>query len=309
MKEQMRILIGYDGSVCADATLDDLRRAGLPREAQAVIFIVSAVWLRPPSNSEVVKTAFAQPTMASAKAVRKKIPSVIDTVDNECVLAAKEKLLRYFPAWDVQIEFSSGSPSQEIIKKANLWKPDLIVVGSQGCEGLGKFLLGRVSQKVANEACCTVRVARGTAWKDGAPVRILLGLDGSPGSEAAVKTISERVWTHGSEVRIVTAVDSVNPSANHELLDFNEWVEKFTETAANELRAVGLAVSTKIEEGNPMHALITDAEEWGAECIFVGASYDCNRVEKNLLGSVATAIVARAHCSVEVVRFKTERPT
>jgi len=30
MAERMKILIGYDGSHCADAALDDLRRAGLP---------------------------------------------------------------------------------------------------------------------------------------------------------------------------------------------------------------------------------------------------------------------------------------
>src|SRR6185503_18537287 len=40
MKEQMKILIGYDGSPCADAALDDLRRAGLSREAQAIILSV-----------------------------------------------------------------------------------------------------------------------------------------------------------------------------------------------------------------------------------------------------------------------------
>jgi hypothetical protein len=31
MKEQMKLLIGYDGSQFANAALDDLRRAGLPR--------------------------------------------------------------------------------------------------------------------------------------------------------------------------------------------------------------------------------------------------------------------------------------
>ena len=30
----MKILIGYDGSVCADAALFDLTRAGLPEEAE-----------------------------------------------------------------------------------------------------------------------------------------------------------------------------------------------------------------------------------------------------------------------------------
>jgi len=30
MKGRMKILIGYDGSECADAAIDELRRAGLP---------------------------------------------------------------------------------------------------------------------------------------------------------------------------------------------------------------------------------------------------------------------------------------
>ena len=45
MKEQMKLLIGYDGSQCAKAALDDLRRAGLPREAQAIILSVFERWL------------------------------------------------------------------------------------------------------------------------------------------------------------------------------------------------------------------------------------------------------------------------
>jgi hypothetical protein len=40
MKERMRILIGYDGSECADAAIDDLRRAGLPSEATADVGVV-----------------------------------------------------------------------------------------------------------------------------------------------------------------------------------------------------------------------------------------------------------------------------
>jgi hypothetical protein len=36
MKGKMKILIAYDGSECAEGILDDLNRAGLPDEAQAV---------------------------------------------------------------------------------------------------------------------------------------------------------------------------------------------------------------------------------------------------------------------------------
>ncbi len=37
MAEKMKILIGYDGTKGADLALDDLRRAGLPREAEALV--------------------------------------------------------------------------------------------------------------------------------------------------------------------------------------------------------------------------------------------------------------------------------
>jgi hypothetical protein len=36
MSEPMKLLIAYDGSRYADAALDDWRRAGLPRRAEAV---------------------------------------------------------------------------------------------------------------------------------------------------------------------------------------------------------------------------------------------------------------------------------
>jgi hypothetical protein len=34
MANRMKILVGYDGSECADAAFDDLRRVGLPSDAQ-----------------------------------------------------------------------------------------------------------------------------------------------------------------------------------------------------------------------------------------------------------------------------------
>ena len=50
----MRILIGYDGSESADAALDDLRRAGLPREVEALVVSVGEVSKPPSSVANVV---------------------------------------------------------------------------------------------------------------------------------------------------------------------------------------------------------------------------------------------------------------
>ena len=48
----MKILIGYDGSESADAALDDLRRAGLPRETETLIVSVAEVLMQPPPPSD-----------------------------------------------------------------------------------------------------------------------------------------------------------------------------------------------------------------------------------------------------------------
>jgi nucleotide-binding universal stress UspA family protein len=39
MANRMKILVAYDGSECADAALDDLRRAGLSSDAQIKVLM------------------------------------------------------------------------------------------------------------------------------------------------------------------------------------------------------------------------------------------------------------------------------
>jgi nucleotide-binding universal stress UspA family protein len=60
-------------------------------------------------------------------------------------------------------EVMEGSPKEAILREADCWKADLIVVGSHGYTGLKRFLLGSVSQAVAMHANCSVQIARAGA--------------------------------------------------------------------------------------------------------------------------------------------------
>ena len=307
--EHMKLLVGYDGSQCSKAALDDLRRAGLPREARAIILTVSERWLPNASANNLSVAGQSVPAVTGQMHLSSASRAQPTTEARALAREAKTELQAHFPGWEIEAEESSGSPAREILRKADGWQPDLIALGSQGRSGLGSFFLGSVSQKVTNEAHCSVRVARGTAWKDGAPVRILLALDGSLCSEAAVHAIATRMWPPASEVRLLTVIDPSNggiPPASRARLSMTsrEWVKAFMDAAARNLRNVELLVSSKIEEGDPKRLIIVNAEEWGAECIFVGASCSQKPFERFLLGSVATAVVSRAHCSVEVVRAR-----
>lgn len=80
------------------------------------------------------------------------------------------------------------------------------------------------------------------------------------------------------------------------------WVRNMVEVSAAQLRAAGLTVSALVEDGDPKRVLLDEAEQWDADCIFVGAR-GLRRIERLPLSSVSAAVAARAHCSVEVVRL------
>ena len=48
MNKRTKLLIGYDGSESADAAVEDIQRAGLPRDTEAIVFAVADVWFYPP---------------------------------------------------------------------------------------------------------------------------------------------------------------------------------------------------------------------------------------------------------------------
>jgi nucleotide-binding universal stress UspA family protein len=320
MTERMRILIGYDGSKCADAALDDLGRAGLPENAEAQILSTAEVWLPPPppSSYEIIEQARQVKVPADLKRIYSK---ECEAAKEALSLAqrAQERLKAIFPKWEVSADSACGSPAWELVSKADLWRPDLIVVGSHGRTALGRFVLGSVSQRVLTEARCSVRVARGRVEEPDTPVRLIIGVDGSPGSATAVQAVAARYWPPKSEAKLVAVDDPLLPDYVGEVIpplaniieeDKQEeltWATKIAKESAALLAHTRLKVTQVLREGDPKHELPKAAEEWGADCIFIGSTGFSNRLERFMLGSVSAAVTARAHCSVEVVRQRDSR--
>lgn len=311
----MKILIAYDGSSCAEAALDDLQRAGLPPEAEAQIISVAEIWLPPPppSAAEILERAGEVKVPSDFKRVYSKGSAAMKEA---LALAeqASDRVKANFPGWKLFADADCGSPAWEIVFRADQWKPDLIVVGSHGRTALGRFVLGSVSQRVLTEAKCSVRIARGRIEEPGSPVRIIVGIDGSPGSEEAVRAVAARTWPAGSEVKVIIVDDPLVPPIIGEIIpplaetieesNAEDWSrdKEVLANAAALLRGSDIKASTEIRLGDPKKELPQAAEEWAADCIFVGSAGFSNRFERFVLGSISAAVAARAHCSVEVVR-------
>jgi nucleotide-binding universal stress UspA family protein len=311
----MKILIGYDGSECADAALDDLTQAGLPATGEVQVLSVAEVWLPPPPPSSLEILEEARHAQSPAE-LQRDFAKHCDAAKEALVYAerARDRIRAKFPNWKVSADSSCGSPAWELVAKADEWKPDLIVAGSHGRTALGRFVLGSVSQRVLTEARCSVRIARGRVEEPGSPVRIVVGTDGSPASEEAMRAVAARTWPARSEVKVVLVDDPLAPEFLGKIIppletmleedrqEERAWVEKISKRSLEILRSAGLKVSCVVREGDPKRELPKVAEEWGADCIFVGSAGFSNRLERFVLGSVSAAVAARSHCSVEVVR-------
>jgi nucleotide-binding universal stress UspA family protein len=271
--------------------------------------------LPPPSPSSYETT---EPTNeAKVPADAKRAYSRGDAAMKEALAlaeSASDRLMTNFPGWKVSAHASNGSPAWEVVFRADQWKSDLIVVGSHGRTALGRFVLGSVSQRVLTEAHCSVRIARGRVEEPDSPVRIIVGVDGSPGSEGAVRAVAARTWPRNSEVNLMVVDDPLVPlvvgdiipplaeSIDESNAEDQALAQKMLAKSAALMNGTDLKVTTEIRQGDPKRELPQAAEEWGADCIFVGSAGFSNRFERFVLGSISAAVAARAHCSVEVVR-------
>jgi len=314
----VKVLIAYDGSQSADTAIDGLRRAGLPIEADGLVVSVAEVWLPAPEDEASLKDTFPTDIRGLEQARARAIERM--KVAEEAAQSARERVSQIFPQWRLKHQALSGSPPHEILNLARQWKPDLIVVGSHGRTALGRFVLGSVSQKVLTEAQTSVRISRETIGTPGSAVRVVVGVDGSEGAKNALRVAGSRDWAPGSELRVVVAEDPLVtksayrliPPVNQFIAEVNEAEHGMAETlaadAVKELSATlkdkSVTVSSVVVTGVPKQALVAQAEEFGADCIFTGATGLSNPIERFLVGSVSAAVVARASCSVEVVRLR-----
>jgi nucleotide-binding universal stress UspA family protein len=147
-------------------------------------------------------------------------------------------------------------------------------------------------------------------------MKILLAIDGSPHSHAALVEFATRPWPNGTEVQILTVVHSSIPlifdpafflAAAHmeQTLDRRRDAPTLVEAAATMVRNAhpNVSVTTKINEGIPQDVIVEEAQSWRADLIVLG-SHGYGRMRRVVLGSVAAAVVAKAPCSVQVVCAK-----
>jgi len=228
----------------------------------------------------------------------------------DCLHQAAEQARREAPGVEVSTELVVAQ-SVELLAGRSA-SASLVVVGSRGLGGVSGLLLGSVAVGLVSQAHCPVVIVRGdelsrpaaeVAADPRAPV--VVGIDGSPVSSAALAYAYEWASLHGSPLVAVHAwaVGSVDPTLaplvdTEAMRDDAErlmaenlagWREKYPDV---EIRRV-------VVPERPAQALLEESQ--GARLLVVGAR-GRGGISGLLLGSTSQALIHRAACPVVVVR-------
>jgi nucleotide-binding universal stress UspA family protein len=137
---------------------------------------------------------------------------------------------------------------------------------------------------------------------------VVVGTDGSPNAEAAVRRAIEVTKGSGAVIHLVIAYpdvptfgETISSSAKRDPINLREVAESVAARAEREVESEGIEVVTHAREGDPAKVILDVAEEQNADLIVVGAR-GLTGFRRFLLGSVSSKLSHHAKCDLMIVR-------
>ena len=166
-----------------------------------------------------------------------------------------------------------------------------------------RMFLRNTTETVLIEAECSIRISRGNPERADGSYRVLIAYDGSPGSVAAVRTVSTRTWPSRTQIKLLLVADTAvlssigrfAPQMTDPFLEAKitaQWARSLAMVPLEMLADAGLEAELAVEAGNPKNAIVDFARAWNADSIFVGPHCRGNSFERFLVGSVSSAVAA-----------------
>ncbi|MFC6964261.1 universal stress protein [Halocatena marina] len=220
--------------------------------------------------------------------------------------------------YPISTELTEGKPTVQISENADEQDSDLIVLGRQGLTGLGRRLLGGVTEQVLSRSDVPVLVVPDIDHKGKTEIdysRVLITTDGSKNAEVAIPHGIEITRRYDSNVHVLNVVDlqAAGGVFNAGGLE-KEFIERLD---ARGQEAVD-SVADKIEESDSDLTVKTAVKQMASfertaagvceyveenkiDFIIMG-SHGRSNLERQLLGSVASTVLRTVDVPVLVIK-------
>jgi len=209
----------------------------------------------------------------------------------------------------VQKQIKSGEPADRLVGYVEDRDVDLVVMGTHGRRGVRRMLLGSVTEEVVRKAGCPVFTIQAEVERTpGQAVRrILVPVDFSEASEAAVRHATEIAQTYGAEVHLLHVVEEVlYPSAygvTPPSMSSQNVVVRVEEALGKMAREkIGYEhVQVSATVGYAPLTILDYVEENEIDLVVI-ATHGRSGLDRVLLGSVAERVIRQSPVPVFVVK-------
>jgi nucleotide-binding universal stress UspA family protein len=267
-----RVLLATDGSEEAIAARDWLLTFSWPKSATIRVLAVATLPPTPPPDFVTVAEY--------RRGIHERAWLIADATRN--VLVTR---------WaDVEEHVTEGDAREEIVRMAEEWRADLVVVGARGLTPLKRAVRGSVSTSIVRYAPCPVLVVKGHPQ---GPRTAVVAVDGSPASRRAMSFFASLPLDPRLEVELLTVIESPGEGQAE--------AARMLEQYRAELEPGIRAVRRRVVVGRAAEEIVRAASVPGADLVVVGAR-GRGAFTRLLLGSVSEYVVHHADCPVLVVR-------
>jgi nucleotide-binding universal stress UspA family protein len=292
-----RIVVGYDGSEPADRAVDWAAAEAERRQVPLTVLHVA--------EYGVIEGAFGPMPWR---------PDLVERAALKIVAEGLERARKTATQVAVTGEWTSSAISLELVLASE--RAALLVVGTRGRGDLRSAALGSVAFSVSAHAHCPVVVVRTTEAHRAGPGRpVVVGVDGSPFSDAAIRFAADAAAAAGAPLVIASAYRAADAQAWSLAgslavdADVMESYGRAARSTAEEIVASAADVATrwhpdlkivwKAVEGPAAEKLAEVADEAG---LLVVGSRGRGAFAGLVLGSTSHRVIHTARCPVAVVR-------
>jgi nucleotide-binding universal stress UspA family protein len=289
----MRVLLCTDGLAGSDAATAWLERFG-PAEPSALLIV--AIAQSPP-------VSFAR---------SRQLRALNDLIIARSRRACEAARARLEAGWaDPSVRLMEGDAHEQVLKAAEEWRAELVVLGRAAISDDGSPLLGSVARMAARHVECSVLLVNRVP---GAVRQIVLGMDGSAGAREAIRVLSLFRFNPTPQVLALGVVnsswrqaigdDEIPPPIRAALTDMEtrQAAEARSMLARTTAGLAGHAIVEIVTPiGTPADVILRAARERAADLVAIGHQ-GVERVRRLPLGSVAERLLAAASCPILIGR-------
>ncbi len=200
-------------------------------------------------------------------------------------------------AVEVHARHLLGRPSDVLADMAAAGRCELVIIGPHGHGAFARTLVGSTTDELLRHAHVPVLVARGDRVR-----HVVVGVDGSPGSQRAAALAGQLARRTGAGVELVAAVEFPIETFVEARAAVRGLLEDEARRWFAKARATmnGTPSSEVIAFHEPVHALLSHAQRMKADLVVVGRRGP-GEGARHLLGSVSRRLALTAEMSVLVV--------